>query len=359
MRIGLIGLEKSGKTTIFNALTGSRIDTGTFSQAKPEPNIAVVEVADPRVSELVKMYNPKKTTYATIECVDFVGFSSSEEKKQIFSPSELALVKNSDALALVLRNFDDPILNETLGRPDPLGDADTIMTELVISDLIIAETRMERIEHYMKRGAATAEMGLEKKALEKIIAGLNENKLIRSVDLSPDETRQVRGFQFLTLKPLMVILNSDEDGFGKNQGLISALERHATTIEFAGMFEMELSGLSDDEAREFMEDMNIAASARDRITMCAYTVLGYLTFFTVGPDEVKAWTIRKGDTAVEAAGAIHSDLARGFIRAECFGYDDLICLGSEKAVKDKGLFRLEGKNYLVHDGDVLSIRFSV
>ena len=359
MRIGLVGLEKSGKTTIFNALTGSRIDTGTFSQAKPEPNIAVVEVADPRVSELKKMYNPKKTTYATIECVDFVGFSSSEEKKQIFSSSELALVKNSDALALVLRNFNDNILNETLGRPDPLADVDTIMTELVISDLIIAETRMERIEHHVKRGAATPEMGLEKKALEKIIAGLNDNTLISSVELSPDEIKQVRGFQFLTLKPLMVILNSDEDCFGKNQVLIADMEKRFSTIEFAGRFEMELGGLSPEEAGEFMEDMNIPASARERLTMCAYTVLGYITFFTVGPDEVRAWTVRKGDTAVDAAGAIHSDLARGFIRAECFGYDNLIDLGSEKAVKDKGLFRLEGKNYLVQDGDVLNIRFSV
>lgn len=359
MRIGLIGLEKSGKTTIFNALTGSQIDTGTFSQAKPEPNMAVVEVADPRVIRLRDMYSPKKTTFATIECVDFGGFSSSEEKKQIFSPAELALIKNMDALALVLRNFQDDIIDETHGRPDPLSDLDTIMTELIISDLIIAENRMERIEHAVKRGAMTPEMGLEKKALEKILECLNENRPISTIDLSPDETRQLRGFQFLTRKPLMVVLNSDEDRFGHHAELIAEIEKHAQAIEFAGRFEMELSGLSQEEAREFMDDMNIEASAKDRLTMLAYTVLGYITFFTVGADEVRAWTIMKGDTAVDAAGAIHSDLARGFIRAECFSYGDLMNLGSEKAVKDKGLFRLEGKNYLVQDGDILNIRFSV
>ncbi|HHO76114.1 MAG TPA: redox-regulated ATPase YchF, partial [Deltaproteobacteria bacterium] len=271
MRIGLIGLEKSGKTSIFNALTGSLIDTATFSQAKKEPNIAVVEVTDPRIAKLCEMYQPRKTTYATIECMDFVGFSSSEEKKQIFPPSELALIKNADALALVLRNFNDDVIAQTHGDPDPLADMNTIITELIISDLIIAENRMERVEHYLKRGAATPEMGLEKKALERIIAGLNENMLIKDLELSADEVKHLRGFQFLTLKPLMVILNSDEDGFGGNEALIAGIEKSARAIEFAGRFEMELIRLSIEEAREFMEDMNIQASAKDRLTMLAYT----------------------------------------------------------------------------------------
>lgn len=359
MRIGLIGLEKSGKTTVFNALTGSDIDTGTFSQAKPEPNIAVVDVTDPRIANLVGMYNPKKTTYATIECVDFVGFSSNQEKKQIFSPSELTLIKNSDALALVLRNFEDEVIDETQGSPDPVADLNTIMAELIISDLIIAENRMERIDHYKMRGAATKEMEQEKKVLDKVIECLNDNNLISLLDLSPDEVKQLRGFQFLTLKPLMVVLNSDESTFGANEALLAQIDKTCPSIEFAGRFEMELGRLSQEEAQEFMEDMNIRASAKDRLAMLAYTVLGYITFFTVGTDEVRAWTIKRGDAAVDAAGAIHSDLARGFIRAECFHYDNLIELGNEKAVKDNGLLRLEGKNYLVSDGDILSIRFSV
>ncbi|HON62118.1 MAG TPA: DUF933 domain-containing protein [Deltaproteobacteria bacterium] len=359
MKIGLIGLEKSGKTTVFNALTGSNVQTSAFSSSRPEPNIAVVAVADPRVDRLRDMYHPKKTTYAFIECIDFVGFSSGEERKEIFSASELALVKNADALALVLRNFNDELIDSVTGPPDPLADLNTIVTELVLSDLILAENRLERIEHFIRRGASTPDMEVEKRALVKVRDALGSNALIRSIGLSPEETRQLRGFRFLTEKPLMVIVNSDENRFGQNGGLLATVEETMPAVEFAGRFEMELSGLSEEDAREFMEDMNIEASARDRLTMLAYRVLGYITFFTVGQDEVKAWTIMKGGTAVDAAGAIHSDLARGFIRAECFSYCDLMELGSEKALRDKGLFRLEGKNYLVKDGDIMSIRFSV
>jgi len=359
MRIALIGLEKSGKTTIFNALTGLDIDTEAFNSGRVEPNMAVVEVADPRIAQLCDMYSPKKTTYAVIECVDFVGLGSTHEKKEVFSASELGMIKNMDALALVVRNFTDELLDATYGEPDPLKDISDIITELVISDLIIAENRMERIEHYMKRGAGNPDMELEKKALAKAIDGLNDNKPINTLSLTGEEIRQLRGFQFLTLKPFMVIVNSGDDNFGSNTALISKIERECRSVEFAGRFEMELSGLSPEEAREFMDDMEIRASAKERLTMLAYDVLGYITFFTVGPDEVRAWTIRRGDTAVDAAGAIHSDLARGFIRAECFHYDDFMGLKSEKAVRDKGLFRLEGKNYIVKDGDILSIRFSV
>jgi ribosome-binding ATPase len=358
MRIGLVGLEKSGKTTIFNALTGSHIETNVFASTKNEPNVAVVQVADPRVERLTGMYKPKKTAYATIECMDFGGFAAEEEKKEIFSPAELALVKNADALALVLRNFSHEMLDGILGAPDPLKDKDTILTELILSDLILAETRLERIEHFIKRGASTPDMDLEKKALLKVSEALNRNTTITSLNLSPEELKPLRGFRFLTEKPMLVILNSDEAGFGSNQDLVSGLEKDFRTVEFAGQFEMELSALDADEAREFMEEMKISASAKDRLSMLAYEVLGYITFFTVGADEVKAWTIRRGETAVDAAGAIHSDLARGFIRAECFSYDDLMSLGSEKALRDKGLFRLEGKNYLVHDGDIMSIRHS-
>jgi ribosome-binding ATPase len=356
MRIGLIGLEKSGKTTIFNALTGSRIDTNVFASTKNEPNVAVVQVTDPRVEKLVTMYQPKKTAYATIECMDFGGFASDDEKKEIFSPTELALVKNADALALVLRNFSHEMLSGLMGEPDPVKDKGTILTELILSDLILTETRLERIDHFTKRGANTPDMELEKKALLKISEALNSNRMISSLGLSPEELKPVRGFRFLTEKPMLIILNSDEESFGSSPGLVADLEKDFRTVEFAGRFEMDLSGLEEDEAREFMEDMKIPASAKDRLSMLAYEVLGYITFFTVGADEVKAWTIRRGDTAVDAAGTIHSDLARGFIRAECFSYDDLMSLGSEKALKDKGLFRLEGKNYLVHDGDIMSIR---
>jgi len=359
MKIGLIGLKKSGKTTIFNALSCSEVSTEAYSAARVEPNLAVVDVADERVNRLKEMYHPKKTTHATIELIDFVGIAQDKERKQVFSPAELGLIKNVDALALVLRNFQDELLDQTHGASDPLSDMKTLISEIILSDLILAETRLERIEHQMKRGVKTPALEQEKAALEQLLAHLNADAPPGRDVIAPEHQKLLRGFQFLALKPLLVIVNSDEERFGKQNDLLKELGRGYRVIEFAGRFEMELNRLSDEEARAFMEDMHIAASARERLTLMAYDVLGYQTFFTVGPDEVRAWTIHKGDTAVDAAGVIHSDLARGFIRAECFSYDDLMAHGSEKALKEKGLIRLEGKTYLVKDGDILSIRFSV
>jgi len=359
MKIGLIGLKKSGKTTIFNALTRAEVATDAYSSVKLEPNIAVIEVADTRVSRLQALYQPKKTTYASVEIIDFVGIAQEQERKQIFSSAELGMIKNADALAFVLRNFHDNIITETMGPANSSADLEILSSEIILSDLILAETRMERIDHQMKRGVKTPALEQEKTALEKVMGDLNRNSRPNKTNLTPDEERVLRGFQFLTLKPLLVILNSDEENFGKNDTMLAHIGKDYKAIEFAGRFEMELNRLADEEAQAFMEDLHIAASARDRLTLLAYDVLGYQTFFTVGPDEVRAWTIHKGDTAVEAAGVIHSDLARGFIRAECFSYDDLMTHGSEKALKEKGLIRLEGKTYLVKDGDILSIRFSV
>jgi len=359
MKIGLIGLAKSGKTTVFNAITKSQAETGAFTSGKPEPNISVVEVADPRVDKLTAMYNPKKVARATIEFMDFVGFAKDEENKQAFTGSELGLVKTSDALAIVLRNFSNDLVSSTFGEPSPVNELDNIFSELVLADLIIAETRIERIEAQYKKGGKTPAIELEKATLEKILTYLNDGKRPDVSGFETEELKSIRGFQFLTLKPTMVILNSDDTNYGKNSSVIAAIEKSYPVIEFAGDFEMEMGRLTPEEAAAFMEDMGIEASARDRLTLKAYEVLGLITFFTVGPDEVRAWTIKKGETALEAAGTIHSDLARGFIRAECFAYDDLIEHGSEKHLKEKGLIRLEGKTYITKDGDILNIRFSV
>jgi ribosome-binding ATPase len=361
MKIGLIGLKKSGKTTIFNALTRMDIPIDQYSSAKDEPNVAVVHVADPRITRLSDLYQPKKTTHATLECIDFGGFRSvgPSEKKEVFSASELGLIKTSDALALVVRNFHDEYIDNLLGEPDPLSEITGIISELILSDLILAETRLERIDHQMSRGQKNAALELERDALQKVRDFLDKGDLSEPPILSVDEDKVLRGFRFLTLKPMLVILNSDEDSFGRNAELLGQIWKDYRSIEFAGRFEMDLSRLDAHEAAEFMADMGISASARDRITLAAYELLGYISFFTVGADEVRAWTVRRGDTAVDAAAAIHSDLARGFIRAECFTYDDIMAHGSEKTLKDKGLIRLEGKTYSVKDGDILSIRFSV
>ena len=356
MKLGLIGLQNSGKTTIFNALTKAQAQVDVFSNAKAEPNIAIVEVGDERVRRLSEMYLPKKTTFATIEIIDFIGLSAGSAKQGTFSSELLNLVKTTDALALVVKNFQDD-LN---GDISPLREIESISDELLLFDLIFTETRLERIAHQFSRGKKTNELVFEEKTLKRILDHLNENKPIRTLELTRDEAKMIRGYQYLTQKPFLAILNSSEENFGNGNGLIPSIQKSYDAIEFAGKFEMELAQLdSEDEAEMFMEDMGIKASARNRLTKFAYQMLGYISFFTVGSDEVRAWSIRNGNTALQAAGAIHTDLMRGFIRAECFSYDALMKAGSEKAVKNNGAFRLEGKDYVVQDGDILSIRFNV
>ncbi|MEW6441656.1 MAG: DUF933 domain-containing protein [bacterium] len=356
MKIALIGLPNSGKTTIFNALTESEAAVTSYANAKAEPNLAVIEVGDQRVARLAELYRPKKTTYATIEMIDFAGFTNGSAREEIFPPEVMRLARNAHALALVVRNFSDA-LN---GAPAPAEDLERIREELLLADLLLAEGRLERIRYGFKRGLKSHQSLSEERLLQRIADRLEAGLPIRGMELSTDEEKAVRGFQFLTRKPVLAILNSDEAGYGKNHALVEELESKIRVIEFAGQLEMELSRLEDaEEARMFMEDVGIRESARDRLTRFCYRMLGYISFFTVGPDEVRAWNIRKGRTAVDAAGAIHSDLARGFIRAECFSYDDLLACGSEKGVREKGRFRLEGKDHVVQDGDILNIRFHV
>ena len=358
MKIGLIGLPNSGKTTIFNALTGLNAEISNYSNQKTEPNLGIVEVMDERVSKLAELYEPEKIIYATIEYIDFAGLSG-DLKKENLPVALLTLAKTTDALAVVVRNFNNEVINQTLGTPDSIADIERINTELIISDLIIAEKRLEKIELSLKRGIIDNKLLLEEKAVKKAIESLNQEIPLREIKFPSDEEKAIRGFQFLSQKPLMIILNSDEENFGHNSELLDKIHSNYMVMEFAGNFEMELSKLSSEEQQDFMVDMNIKESARDRLTKLSYELLGYISFFTIGKDEVRAWTIIKGDNAVDAAGKVHSDLARGFIRAECFSYEDLIRLGSEKVLRENGLFRLEGKNYIVKDGDVLNIRFSV
>jgi hypothetical protein len=356
MKIGLLGLPNSGKTTIFNALTRSEAEVAAYTNNRTEPNIAVVEVSDERVPRLSELYKPKKTTYASIEIVDFAGFSEGSARKEDLSSAQINLIRNMDAIALVVRNFSDDLM----GAPTPLSDIDTVDTEFILSDMIITEKRLERIEWSANRGKKTNVMEMEDKVLKKILEELNGGGHIRSFPLNHNEEKLINGFQFMTQKPFFVILNSGEENYGQNDDLMTQIEKKYKVIEFAGNFEMELAAFSDtEEANMFMDDMGIAESALDRITRFAYDILGHISFITVGTDEVRAWTVRNGDTALKAAGTIHSDLSRGFIRAECISYDNLMFYGSEKGARDNGCFRLEGRDYKVKDGDILNIRFSV
>lgn len=360
MNIGLIGLQKSGKTTIFNALTGQSAEVSEYVSQKLEPNVAVVDVQDERVTRLSEMYQPKKTIFATVEFIDFVGLSAGAAEHGVFSGAAMQLIKNADALCVVARNFHDPVIDETHGSPDPVAEVETIATELILADLIVAERRLERIVHDLQRGKKTPQLVSEQKLIERLAAHLTEGQPLRTVELSAEERKAVAGFQFLSAKQVFVVLNSSEQSYGNSNAAIDAIAQHYAVVEFAGNFEMELGRLDSDEERQaFMQDMAISESAQKRLTTFAYRTLGYISFFTVGKDEVRAWTIRRGQNAVDAAAAIHSDLARGFIRAEVFGYDDLVHYGSEKAVKDAGRFRVEGKSYIVADGDIINVRFSV
>ena len=356
MKIGLLGLPNSGKTTIFNALTRSQAEVGAFGNNTAKPNVAVIEVGDERITRLTQLYHPKKTTYATIDIVDFAGFAEGSARKNDSFGMQMNLVRNLDAIALVIRNFG----NDVTGSPMPVADIDTMVTEFFLDDTTATEKRLDRIAWSARRGKKSNTMQMEEKVLHKILEELYRGQPIRDLTLNTNEQRLINGFQFLTQKPFFIILNSGENNFGNNPRLMAEIEEKYKVIEFAGNFEMELAAFSNtQEAGLFMEEMGIAESAHDRMTRFAYEVLDHISFITVGADEVRAWTLHNGDTALEAAATIHSDLCRGFIRAECFSYDDLMAFGSEKGIRDNGRFRVEGRNYKVKDGDILNILFSV
>ncbi len=357
MKIGLVGLPKSGKTTIFNALTKSHAEVSAYSGGKAEPNLASVAVEDERLTKLSEIVKPKKTVYVSLDLMDFAGFKVHEPGSSAFSPELLQLIRLNDALAVVLRNFPTDLEDD----PSPFERLSAIESEFLLADHIIVENRLERIEKTKRTGQFTPLLESELKLLKRIEAFLDSGFPLREMDLAENEKKAINGFKFLTLKPVMVVLNSAEDNFGQNEALIEELNKRYPTIECAGSFEMELSQIEDeDEAAAFLADIGITESARQRLTKTAFDMLGYISFFTIGKDEVRAWNIVRGDTALEAAGSVHTDMARGFIRAECYSYKDFLdCGAEEKAVKEAGKFRLEGRDYVVKDADMLCFRFNV
>ena len=349
MKIGLFGLPKTGKTTLFNALTKSRAQVADYTVAKAEPNIAIVKVGDPRVTRLSEMYKPKKTTYATIEFVDFVGVSEGAIKDEDAFPTALMkLIRSVDALALVARAF-----QATLAAR-PVRSATSRRSTKSCSFAILSFLKKDS----KKSGPDTcADRNQTPCSSRKKCSRKSSNSLIspfRSATFHlTKKKRPSYGIPISYKKAAIAVINSNESSFGTHTSVLEELGKVHKAVEFAGSFEMELSRLEDpNETKMFMEDMGIKESARDLLTAAAYETLGYISFFTVGADEVRAWNIHRGSSAVAAAAAIHTDLARGFIAAECFSYADLLECGSEKAIKDKGRFKLEGKDYVVKDGDI-------
>jgi hypothetical protein len=358
MKIGILGLANSGKTTVFNALTGLDLPVTVYASVEGEPHVGVVNVPDHRVGRLSEIYEPKKTTYATVEYIDYLGITRGDLKQ---NSKVFDMVKDADAILHVVRVFEDESAAHPLGGVNPERDADTVEMELVLSDLELVEKRLERMEESRKRGKKPDEK--EKKVLLRCREALEEERPLRALDLSDEELKTLRHLQFVTLKPEVMILNLGEDQLDDERvgDLIHSLEERFSSpvIPLSGKIEMEIAQLEEDEQRGFLQDLGITEPGMTRVIQACYRHLGLISFLTVGKDEVRAWTVRKGTPAVEAAGKIHSDIERGFIRAEVVSYDDFIRAGSMALAKQEGVVRLEGKTYEVRDGDIINFRFNV
>ena len=366
MQIGIIGLPKSGKTTVFNALTRGKAQTDAYASASLAPNIGVVKVPDPRLDTLTHILKPKRTVPAEVTYIDIAAPAKGLGKGESLGGPLLAYLSKVDALAHVVRVFEDERLPHAEGSVNPERDIGTMNLELAFSDMAIIERRLERLKASLK-GAKPQERELisnEEALLDKIKSALEADKPIREQAFSENESKMLENFQFLTAKPILLLLNIGEKQIPETGALetkFGGLYRgpNCEIAALCGKLEMELAQLSDAEAKEFRSDMGVEESGLDRVIRLSYGLLGLISFFSTASDEVKAWTIRRNTTAQKAAGKIHTDMERGFIRAEVIGYDELVKYGSMAESRKHGQLRLEGKNYIVQDGDVVTILFNV
>ncbi|MBK9710752.1 MAG: redox-regulated ATPase YchF [Kouleothrix sp.] len=360
MKIAIIGLPNSGKTTVFNALTRGTAETTAYASGQLEPNVATVKVPDPRLAVLAEMFRPKKNTPADVQYVDVGGLSGGARQSGGLPPVLLNYIGGADALLHVVRAFEDDTVPHPEGSVNLARDVETVDLELAFSDLAIIERRLVRLSAEIgKMAVKDRDLRLaERDLLVRLQERLESGTPIRDVELSDEEERTLRGYQFLTAKPLLLVLNVGEAQI-KSAPAVAYEHRHSDVVALCGKVEAELAQLDDDDARAFMDDLGISEAARDRVIASSYHLLGLISFLTAGPDEVRAWTIRRGTPAVEAAGTIHTDIQRGFIRAEIVAYDDLIKAGGMTEAKKVGTVRMEGKTYVVKDGDVCHFLFNV
>jgi ribosome-binding ATPase len=357
MKIGLIGLPKSGKTSLFNLLTGASVATSRYDTGRAELHTGVARVPDERVDRLRALFDPKKTTYATFEVVDLAGIAKGER-----AALETRDFRNADALLHVVRAFAD----DALGPPDPRRDIIDLETELILADLEVVERRLERLDVSIKKQRKDAEVK-EREILARLKAALEAETPLRAVSLSLEDAKVVRGFTFLSEKPIFHIVNLDEKAIADGEHVVETFRlgevagRARTRVGWVSvLIETEIAGLAGEEQQAFLADLGLTEPAIRRVLRESYALLGLISFFTCGEDEVRAWPIPEGTRAQDAAGAVHSDIARGFIRAEVNGYEELIAVsGSFADLRSKGQLRLEGKDYVVRDGEVCHFRFNV